>query len=200
MNKVQKTNEIPDEGFKQKIQTVLYELVSKVPKSKQHETEDPETIASAIAEIAARKAAAVSAGLALPPGPLGMATILPDLLGVWEIQKQMVADIAAVYGKTHDLTKETMVVCLFKHGGAKLVSEIFARVGERVIVRRTSLRALQAVLQKVGIRATQRVLGKLAGRWIPLIGAAILGAFSYLDTKKVGRNAIEIFSADILHE
>jgi len=31
-------------------------------------------------------------------------TILPDLFGIWRIQAQLVADIAAVYGKTGFLT------------------------------------------------------------------------------------------------
>lgn len=34
------------------------------------------------------------------PGPLGLLTILPDMYAIWRVQAQLVADIAAVYGKT----------------------------------------------------------------------------------------------------
>jgi hypothetical protein len=37
--------------------------------------------------------------MALPPGPLGLATVIPDLLAIWKLQQQLVADIAAVFGK-----------------------------------------------------------------------------------------------------
>jgi len=57
----------------------------------------------------------VAGTLALPPGPLGWMTILPEMVGVWKIQAQMVADIAALYGKTATLTQEQMLYCLFKH-------------------------------------------------------------------------------------
>ena len=82
------------------IQDLLLDLVSNVPASTEVENVDPLSRSRAIARNAAVMAASVSSVLALPPGPLGIAAILPDLLGVWKIQKQMVADIAAVYGKT----------------------------------------------------------------------------------------------------
>jgi hypothetical protein len=46
--------------------------------------------AKEITQKACAKAAAVSGGLALPVGPLGMLTVLPDLIIVWRIQAQMV--------------------------------------------------------------------------------------------------------------
>jgi len=51
-----------------------------------------------ITQKACAKAAAVSGSLALPVGPLGMLTVLPDLVIVWRIQAQMVADIAVAFG------------------------------------------------------------------------------------------------------
>lgn len=146
------------------------------------------------------KAAAISGALALPPGPLGLVTIIPDLITIWRIQQTMVADIAAAYGKSASLVKKTMIYCLFKHGSAALMRDLVVRVGERYLVQRTAVRAVQQILQKVGVRITQRVIGKSITRWIPLLGALGVGAYAYYDTTQVAATAIELFSKDIVME
>ena len=45
---------------------------------------------------AAAKAALAAGTLALPPGPLGWATIAPEMLAVWHIQRQLVEAAAHV--------------------------------------------------------------------------------------------------------
>jgi len=124
-------------------------------------------------------------------------TILPDLVAIWKIQAQLVSDIAASYGKTAALTRESMIYCLFKHGSAALVRDLIVRVGERVVIRRASLRVLQQLLAKLGIRVTQRVVGRTLSRWIPILGALGVGAYAYYDTGQVAKNAIELFSNDV---
>ncbi|MEY8876195.1 MAG: hypothetical protein AB9M60_06785, partial [Leptothrix sp. (in: b-proteobacteria)] len=115
------------------------------------------------------RAAAISGALALPPGPLGLTTVLPDLLAIWRLQQGMVADIAAVYGKSASLRREAMVYCLFKHGGAALVRDLVSRVGERFVIQQTTIVFIQQVLQKVGVQVTQKMIGKTVSRWVPLI-------------------------------
>ncbi len=112
----------------------------------------------------------------------------------------MVADIAATYGKSVFLGKETMIYCLFKHSGAALMRDLVVRVGERYLVRRTALRAIQQILQKLGVRVTQRVIGKSISRWIPILGAFGVGAYAYYDTTQVAATAIELFSKKLVHE
>ena len=187
----------PEEQDPNKIQKLLIELVSKIPHSNETQSSDPQSRAQAIAQGAALKAAAVSGTLALPPGPLGLATILPDLLTIWQIQKQMVADITATYGKTALLTKEMMVYCLFKHGAAMLVRDLVVRVGERLLIRRVALRALQQALQKIGVRITQRVIGQTISRYVPFLGALAIGSYAYYDTSQVAATAIDAFSREI---
>lgn len=126
-----------------------------------------------------------------------MLTILPDLLAIWSLQSKLVADIASAYGKTAFLTRESMVYCLFKHGGAALLRDVVVRTGERFVVRPTTLRVMQNLLSKVGVRTTQRALGQTLARYVPLLGAAAIGAYAYYDTSKVAANAIELFSSEI---
>ena len=169
----------------------LLRLVTEIPKSGESVSLTPETKAHAIIREAAWKAAGTSGALALPPGPLGLATILPDLMAIWRIQQQMVADIAKVYGKEAMLTREVMIYCLFRHGAAMLVRDLVVRAGERYMVRRVALRGLQQILRKIGIATTQRALGRIASRWVPILGALAVAAYARWDTQQVGKTAME---------
>ena len=109
----------------------------------------------------------------------------------------MVADIAALNGKTATLTREQMLYCLFKHSAAQAVRDLVVRMGERVLVKRASLRVMQLVAQKVGVKLTQRAIGTGLSRWLPIIGALGVGAYAYYDTAQVARTAIELFEREI---
>lgn len=180
-----------------KVSDAILSLVGKIPKSRKRVSSTPNDATRELANASAAKAALVSGGLALPPGPLGWLTVLPDLIAIWRLQSQMVADIAALYGKSATLTQEQMLYCLFKHAAAQAVRDLVIRVGERTIVRRATLRALQKVAQSIGVKVTQRALGAAAARWIPIVGAVGVGAYAYYDTAQVARTAIELFSGQI---
>jgi hypothetical protein len=176
---------------------VLQDLVTNVPSSDELVSAHPEERARAILRVAALKAGAVSGGLAMAPGPLGMLTIIPDLMKVWSIQQQMVSDIAACFGKSAQLNQQMMVYCLFRHGAAMLTRDILIRVGERMILKRGSLRVIQKILERVAIKVTQKAICKSISRWVPIIGPIAVGGYSVLDTRSVGKTAIETFSREI---
>lgn len=178
----------------QTVLRVLENLITGVPASSELLSATPEERAREILRTAGLKAGAVSAGLAIPPGPAGMLTIIPDLIQVWHIQRQMVSDIAACFGKSAQLNQQTMVYCLFRHGAAMLARDIIVRVGERMILKRGSLRVIQKILQRVTIKTTQKAIGKSISRWVPVVGPVVVGGYSLLDTRSVGKTAIETFS------
>ena len=184
-------------GDSNAITKALRSLVSRVPGSTEPASEDPKRRAGVIANSAAARAAAIAGVLALPPGPFGLATILPDLLSVWRLQQTMVADIAAAFGKSAFLRKETMIYCLFKHGGAALMRDLVARAGERFLIRRTAIKTVEQTLERIGVKVTQRVMGKSLSRLIPIAGAVMVGTYAYRDTTRVAGNAIELFSRDL---
>lgn len=161
---------------------------------------DPQTHLQDIARKAALKAGVVSGSLALPPGPAGLLTILPDLVAVWRIQSQMVADIAGAHGLSSLLTREQMMYCLFRHAAAQAVRDLAVRAGERYIFRRASLQAIQLIASKIGIKVSQRVIAKTAARWLPAVGAAGVAAYAYYDTAQVAKTAIEVFSREFSYE
>jgi hypothetical protein len=179
------------------VSQALHTLVSQIPASLEAPGENPGERVKALAKMAALKAAAISGSFTLPPGPLGMATVLPDLLAVWRIQQQLVADIAGAFGKTSALTAETMVICLFKHGGAALTKPLFARNRQEVVVQRIANRTLLQLLEKIAVRVAQRIAAKSVSRWLPVIGALGAGAYAYYDTTHVAANAIDLFSQNL---
>jgi len=178
----------------QTVLRLLENLVSSVPSSTEALSTVPQERANEILRMAGLKAGALSAGLAIAPGPVGMLTVIPDLIQVWNIQRQMVSDIAACYGKSAQLNPQMMVYCLFRHGAAMLARDVLVRVGERMILKQGSLRMMQKVLQRVSIKMTQKAIGKSISRWVPVVGPIVVGGYSMIDTRSVGKTAIETFS------
>ena len=158
---------------------------------------NPRKRAAEIVRVAGFKAAAMSATLALPPGPAGMLTVIPDLIKVWQIQQQMVADVAACFGKSSQLNRQMMVDCLFRHGAAMLLRDVVARVGQRIIVKQASMRVIQQTLRRIGIHVTQKAVGSTLSRWLPAIGPVLIGGYSMMDTRMVGKTAIDAFGREI---
>ena len=176
-----------------KVATAILDFIGDVPNTATEPSSTPDAAARSVASAAAAKAAAAAGTLALPVGPIGWLTILPELLAVWKIQARMVADIAALYDKKAALSREHMLYCLFKHSAAQAVRDLVARVGERLLVKRASLALLQAVARAIGVEVTQRMLSKSVACWIPIAGAVGVGAYAYYDTSRVAVTAIELF-------
>ena len=189
-----------DQDLRHKVGDAILDLVLRVPASSESEIEQPEARARALGRSAARQASLIAGSMALPPGFLGWLTILPELMGVWKLQAQMVSDIAAVHGKSATLGREQMVYCLFKHVSAQLFRDVVVRVGERFVIQRASLGFLQSAARTLGVKVTQKVIGKSAARFVPLIGAVGVSAYAYFDTTQVAKTAIELFSKEIVME
>jgi hypothetical protein len=174
---------------------VIERVISEVPVARTHAVSDAAAAAEQLARTAAQKAALLSGSLALPPGPLGMLTVLPDIYLIWKVQRQMVADIFALHGRTAELTGTHMLFCLFRHLASQVLRDVAVRAGERVVVQQLSTGALKGVLGTIGTSVTRRVLGETAGRWVPLAGAAAVGAYAYWDTLQVAKTARRLLEA-----
>ncbi|HEY9106649.1 MAG TPA: hypothetical protein VIN58_08200 [Roseateles sp.] len=173
-------------------------LVAKPPDTGCTPSARPRDAAERAIDGAAGKAALAAGTLALPPGPLGWATIAPEMLAVWHIQRQLVADIAALYGRSAELGPAQMMWCLFRHTAAQALRDLSVRVGERVIVRPAAQAVLQRVAGAVGLQLGRQAAGKALSRWVPLVGAAGVGAYAWWDTRQVGRAALQLFEHEIV--
>jgi hypothetical protein len=176
---------------------ILFKMIHEIPTSTEKETSEALIRSRKLISGASFKAAAISGALALPSGPLGWLTILPDLAAIWRLQAQMVADIGGAFGKKGKLTEESMIYCLFRHASAQVVRDLVTRMAERVVVQRGSLRVAENVLESVGIKLVHRVARGGLWRLLPAIGALAVAGYAYYDTDQVGQTAIEFFRKDI---
>jgi hypothetical protein len=180
-----------------RIAEAILDFVSQVPDSKVSNSQDPAGEARRLANRAAQRAALTAGSLALPPGPLGWLTLLPELIAIWKIQAQMVSDIAAAYGRHATLGREQMMWCLFRHTAAQAFRDLVVRMGDRLVFRRMSWGVAQRVAKQVGVKLTQRTLSKGVSRWLPVIGALGVGAYAYYDTGQVAATAIDMFEGEV---
>jgi len=139
----------------------------------------------------------LSGTLALPPGPLGFMTLLPDLYLIWQTQRQMVADIFGVYGRSAELTRTHMLYCLFRHAASQVLRDVAVRGGQRMVIRQLSGGALRSAVGSIGMSVSQRIASNATARWIPLAGAAAVGAYAYWDTLQVANTAQRLLTAPV---
>jgi len=180
-----------------RVTRAILDFISQIPDSKVHSQRDPEVEARRLANRAAQRAAVTAGTLALPPGPLGWLTILPELISIWKIQAQLVSDIAAAYGKHAELGREQMLWCLFRHTSAQAFRDLVVRLGDRLIFRRVSYGVIERIAKQIGVKVTQRALGEGLSRWMPVIGAIGVGGYAYYDTRQVAATTIALLKSEI---
>ena len=146
-------------------------LVSEPPPARFTPVPRPGDAAARVIDSAANKAALAAGALALPAGPLGWATILPEMTAVWQIQRQLVADIAALYGRSAELGPTQMLWCLFRHTAAQALRDLTVRVGVRVVVGGGAVVLVQRAAGGVGVHLGKQAAGR----------ALYAGAFSLPD-------------------
>ena len=187
----------PMPALRQKVGESILKAVLEIPTSNETCVEAAQARAQALGRAAARQASLIAGSLALPPGVLVWLTLVPELVGVWRVQAQMVSDIAAVYGKSAHLGRDQMIYCLFKHVSAQLFRDLVVRVGERVVMRVASLGLIKTLAKTLGVKITQKVIGTGITRFFPVIGAIGVGTYAYFDTLQVAKTAMELFSSEI---
>jgi hypothetical protein len=189
---------LPARALVDAVVDALEALVAAVPESREQPVVASAIAVRALARKSAARAAAVSGTLALPPGLLGMLTVVPDLVAIWRIQAQMVSDIAGLHGRRMRLTRTHMLYCLFRHAASHVTRDFVVRAGDRFVVRQLSGGALRSVLASLGLTLTERVAGTAASRWVPLFGAAAVAGYAYFDTLQVARSALRMLELPAL--
>lgn len=179
------------------VSRAILDFVSQIPASRVDVSVDPQAQARRLGQRAAQRAALTAGSLALPPGPLGWLTLLPELVAIWRIQAQMVSDIAAAFGQQATLGREQMLWCLFRHTAAQAFRDLVVRMGDRLLFRRMSYNVAERVARQIGVKITQRTVSKGASRWLPVVGAVGVGAYAYYDTAQVAATAIALFGSPI---
>lgn len=182
----------------ERLAPLVLAAVGEIPKARTRRVHDPDAAAHELAQKAALKAGLMAGALALPTGPLGWLTLAPELRSVWRIQVQLVADIAALYGRKTGLNEAQVLYCLFRHNGVRALQDLLVRVGDRAAVGAVPARVLQLAARKAAASVVRRLGGRGVARWLPVAGAVGLGAYAYWETARVGATAREMFAAEVV--
>ncbi len=172
---------------------MVLDFVGDVPATFEPASRHPRDRARAIGSAAARKSALAAGSLALPVGPLGWITLIPELTLIWRIQAQMVSDIAAAFGRRAPVSREQMLYCLFRHTAAQAFRDLGVRLGQRGVVQALSSRALRRLVGHVGVSLSRRTVAKGVARWVPVVGAAGVAAYAWYDSSRIAATAIAMF-------
>jgi hypothetical protein len=149
---------------------------------------------------AGREAFAVSGAAGLVPGPVGLAVIIPELVSVTKIQLNLVHRIAGYYGSGSKPDRSILLVIFGEALGLAVGKSLTRKVGTRLVVRALETQLARALAQKIGARIVTKAIQKGLARWIPLIAAPLLGAFSRSMTIRIGRHADKLFSQGLAIE
>jgi histone H3/H4 len=142
---------------------------------------------------AARRAFRISTALGFIPGPLGMATILPEVAALTRLQANLIRRIARHHGKEHRVSKELMLLILANATGVTAGEMLLRKAGTTLVLKSMNTRAVRTMARKVGTRMVDMAAKKALGRWIPVITAPFFGYFSQSLTRKIGREAQRLF-------
>lgn len=148
-------------------------------------------------DFAASKAFSVSFASGMMPGPLGMATILPELAAVTKIQMDLIYKIAKYHRKA-DRVNRSLILCVFAGALGVTAGRLLAqKIGTRVIIKTLSTQAAQKIAAAIGTRIGSAVVQRSVGRWISFATAPLFAYFSSKMTEKIGHYAEELLSQDI---
>lgn len=146
---------------------------------------------------AARQAFGISTAAALPPGPLGLMTIFPELIAVTKIQMNLICRIAAYYGKQGQVNATLILLIFANEAGLAIGRHIVTRVGTRILIRTLGEESARSAARSVAARIGTRLAKKALGRWVPVLIAPLFGLFSKRLTARIGKEAVKLFSLDI---
>jgi uncharacterized protein (DUF697 family) len=140
--------------------------------------------------------AAISGGASLVPGPWGMVAVIPEIAAVIRNQLAMIYDIGMAYSKSQVLNKELLAGVFLSAMGTS-TGALLVMQGGKVIVRRVSLRVFQRIVMLLAGKVTQQMLRSIVSKWLPVIGAAAMAAWSNYITRQIGKKAVEILEKPI---
>jgi uncharacterized protein (DUF697 family) len=132
----------------------------------------------------------------LIPGPLGVIAALPELTLIIRNQLQMIYDLGVAYGKQDEMTTHALLGIFASALGEGMVG-LATVEGRNLIIKRTSLKVVQKLLQWLGGKISQRLLKHILAKWVPIAGAVLMAAWSRQSTLELGQRAQKMLQYDI---
>jgi hypothetical protein len=146
---------------------------------------------------ASRAAFLISTGAGIPTGPIGLATIVPEVVALVKLQINLIFKVAKFHQQEAKVNKTIILAILGVAMGVVLKHALINKVGTRIIVKSLSAEGTKRITREIGEKFATGLLKRGVGRWIPLMLAPVFGYFSLSMIKKVGREAESLFSHEL---
>jgi hypothetical protein len=146
---------------------------------------------------ASRVAFLMSTGAGIPTGPVGLATIIPEVVALTKLQINLIFKVAKFHQQEAKVNKTIILTVLGVAMGVVLKHALINKVGARIIVRSLSAEGAKRITREIGEKFAIGLLKRGIGRWIPLMLAPVFGYLSLSMTRKVGREAELLFSHEL---
>ena len=146
---------------------------------------------------ASRIAFLMSTGAGIPSGPVGLATIIPEVVALTKLQINLIFKVAKFHQQEAKVNKTIILAVLGVAMGVVLKHALINKVGTRIIVRSLSAEGAKRITREIGEKFAVGLLKSGIGRWIPLMLAPVFGYLSLSMTRKVGREAELLFSHEL---
>ena len=141
--------------------------------------------------------AGISGAAGIIPGPVGMLSVVPEIIAVTRNQIAMIYDIGAAYGHEKSINKELLMAIFAAAAGSGTIGVLTIRGGQ-VLIRRASLRVMQKLITVLGGKISQQAIKAALAKWIPLVGAAGMAYWSKYSTEQIAKQAHAIFKLQIV--
>ncbi len=140
--------------------------------------------------------AAISGAISLVPGPLGMAAAVPEIVLIIRNQAKMICDIGAAMNQVDVITQE-LLAAVFTETFARGKLDLISIDKGKLTIKKTSTGVFQEMVTLLAGRLTQQLLRAMISKWIPVVGAVAVSAWSKYSTRMIGKKAEEFFQKEI---
>jgi hypothetical protein len=131
------------------------------------------------------------------PGPAGLIAIIPELKSTLENQIVMIYDIGVAHGKEEHMSKEMVLALAMQSGLGSIGINALARQGEKILIKKASVKVFQQLAKIMGIRLTAGVIKSAVAKFVPVLGGLAIGVWVKYTTTEMGENTAVILSKKI---
>ena len=143
------------------------------------------------------KNGAISGISGLIPGPAGLIAIIPELKATIGNQITMIYDIGVANGKEEHMSKEMVLSLAMQSGFGSAGINALARQGEKVLIKKASVKAFQQLAKSLGIKVSQSVVKSTVTKFVPVLGGVAIGIWVKYTTAKIGENSAFVLGQNL---
>lgn len=132
-------------------------------------------------------------------GPLGMLSVVPEVVLIIRNEIGLIYDVAKAHGKSDLVSKEVVVSILLSGFGTPVDSLVTTR-GGKYLAKFVSSQDYKNMVVLLSGKVAQQLLKSTVSKYLPKVGPAAMAAWTNYTTRKIGKRAHEVFGSELLIE